>query len=112
MVRCIEGQEGVESQAGTHARDLNLIRVDQDRTGRVLKGVDGYLTDAVDPLAVKREAHVGRELKGEGVEEVLEIAEHSTVLCAGVSGRVVHCPSYLFSHTHTTQANTAVEAIR
>jgi hypothetical protein len=108
----MEGQEGVEVRVDTHVRDLNLVRVDQDRTGRVLKGVDGYLTDAVDPLAVKREAHVGRELKGEGVEEVLEIAEHSTVLCAGVSGRVVHCPSYLFSHTHTTQANTAVEAIR
>lgn len=112
----MEGQEDVAVQAGTHAEeDLDLDPDDRDRTGRALKGVDGCLADevavAVEAPAVEKEAHAGRELKGEEVEEVLGTVDHSTILRAGVYDRVVHCPSYLFSHTRTTQANTAGEAI-
>jgi hypothetical protein len=104
----MEGQEDAEAQAGTHAEEQNLAPVARDRTDRALRDGDGCLAGAVEAQAVNTEAHAAaeRELKGEGVEEVLEIAEHSTILCAGVSGRVVHCPSYLFSHTPTRLRRT------
>jgi hypothetical protein len=94
-----EGQKDVEGWVGIHATDLSWVRVDQDRIARVLNGVDGYLTGAVAGQALEMETHVGMEPQEEGAVEVLETVGHSTILCAGVSGRVAHCPSYR-SHTH------------
>lgn len=99
----MDGQEDAEGQDDTHERDLNLVLVVQDRTARVLSDGGGDLTGAVEARAVEREAHAGMELLEEEVEGVLETVGHPTILCAGVSGLVVHCPSYC-SPTRTTQA--------
>jgi hypothetical protein len=109
----MEGLEDVENWIGIHAKDLSLVPVDPGRTARALKGVDGYLTGAVEAQAVERANHVGRVRKEGGAVEALEIAEHSTILCAGVSGRAAHCP-YLFAYTHDSgehngRGYTAVE---
>jgi hypothetical protein len=53
----MEGQEDAEAQAGTQAEEQNLAPAVRDRTDRALTGA------------------AERELKGNGVYEVLEVAE-------------------------------------
>lgn len=105
----MEGQKGVVGWDDTHEGDMSLGRAGQDRTARVLNG-DGGLAGAVEEARdVETEKHVERSmLEGEGgVEEALEIAAHSTMLCGGVSGLAAHGPLYTASSTRTTQTETA-----
>jgi hypothetical protein len=92
--RMEDEQDDVESRENTHSKDLSLFCVDQDRIAPALNGVDGYLTDAVEAQVLEMKTHIGMKLQEEAVEEVLEIADYSTILCAGVSGRVAHCQPY------------------